>query len=485
MAVEPDEVVTKQLSLQDITGILRADKIDELVNVEETAYFECREFSYTTFLDDKAGADRNKFNLVKDIVSIANSGGGIICIGLKTKLKTNEKTEYITEIKPVPSDHIRVQDWEDILAAYTIPIFKREWIEWVYSGDNKKIFWIKIADIRQSPDYPVLVTLAKEIEKGLSTTRETVGLYTRDRSVNVPYSPERIQAFIRQGLLGNDDDSQFKYFKTMLENIDAKIDKLIKENTEEDFAKYQIDLVDEYVSLATHKLDHAKGLFFMLATPTSKKISIDNFWEQNDKSIYNFLKNTPHLRRHGWDLSVAMSEYPYPEGKSWEVMNGNRKIAKCDIFGRFFAAGSIDEFLDWGVEDYHKNDKDTNFINAFALVEYIDTFFHSLEVLKTNYDIVSDYVVTAGFVKVGANAKLLFPPHIVGIFDSKSQNIKLTTWQVKVSPEISSDPARIAGKLVQEMYVSGFGIAPDMDYPYLIKDDLGYRVDELLYIKKG
>ena len=73
-------IETRSISLDEIIAILSSNKPEELVGVEETAYFECREVSYLTSVGEQSDKERHKFNLVKDVVSIANSGGGIICI---------------------------------------------------------------------------------------------------------------------------------------------------------------------------------------------------------------------------------------------------------------------------------------------------------------------------------------------------------------------------------------------------------------------
>ncbi|HCR81337.1 MAG: hypothetical protein UY13_C0002G0125 [Candidatus Pacebacteria bacterium GW2011_GWB1_47_8] len=474
-------IETRSISLDEVIAILSSNKPEELIGVEETAYFECRGVSYLTSFGEQSDIERHKFNLVKDVVSIANSGGGVICIGVKTLEKSNEKTEYITEIAPVPKDHIQMKSWEDILFGYSIPKFKRQWLKYGYSGTDKKVFWIKIADIRETAEYPVLVSLSKKYEEGVSTVKENFGLYFRDRSVNVPYSPEKLHTFIQAGFRGN-DNGQARYLKSMLEAIDTKIDLLSKKVSKEDAKQIKLELREEIANYVIQKLDSSKGLFYLFAFPVKDAV-IKEFWEQGDKSVYHLIKNTPHLRETGWDLRVAQSEYPYPNKNKWEITNGNRKLTSFDIRGRLFSAGSIDGFLNWGVRDY-KTDEKHNIVNAFALTEYIDSFFQTLEVFKTVFDIKSDYEVEAGFLEAGSNTKLLFPPHIISIFHALTETIKQEKWDVDVRLEDDKHPSYFAGQLIQEIYVSGFGYVSHPDYPYLTKDDKGYKVNEALYIRQ-
>lgn len=475
-------IQTKSISLDEVIAILSSNEPEKLIGVEETAYFECREVSYLTSIGEKSDRERHKFNLVKDVISIANSGGGVICIGVKTLEKSNEKTEYVTEIAPVPKEHIQMKSWEDILSNYSIPSFKRQWLEYGYSGNKQKIFWLKIADISESAEFPVMVSLSKKYEEGVSTVRENFGIYFRDRSVNVPYAPEKIHSHIQSGFRGKEADGQAKYLKSMLEAIDSKIDLLSKKLNKDDVKKLKVTLRDEILRYATQKLDNTRGLFYLFAFPTKDSV-VKGFWEQGDESVYHFIKNTPYLRRMGWDLRVASSEYPYPNKNRWEITNGNRKLASFDIRGRLFAAGSIDEFLNWGVNDYKTDEKD-NVINAFALTEYIDAYFHTLEVFKTIFEVSSDYEIEAGFLNVGKRAKLLFPPHIQGIFQSITDEIKQDAWTTDLKIEDDLHPSYYAGKLVQEIYVSGFNYVGHPNYPYLTKDDKGLKVDEELYLKQ-
>lgn len=390
--------------------------------------------------------------------------------------KSNEKTEYITEIAPVPEDHIQMKSWEDILSMYSIPNFKRQWLENGYSGTDKKVFWIKIADIRETDEHPLLVSLSKKYEEGVSTVKENFGLYFRDRSVNVPYSLEKLHAFIRAGFRG-DDNGQARYLKSMLETIDTKIDQLSKIINKKDAKQIKTALRDEIVDYAVQKLDSTKGLFYLFASPVIDAV-VKDFWEQGDKSVYHFIRNTPSLRENGWDLRVAQSEYPYPNKNKWEITNGNRKLTSFDIRGRLFSTGSIDEFLNWGVSDY-KTDENFNLVNAFALTEYIDCYFQTLEIFKTVFDIKSDYEVEAGFLNAGQNTKLLFPRHIQNASHQLTNPIGQDKWELEVKQEEDKHPSYYAGQLVQEIYVNGFGSITD--HPYLVKDAKGYKVDEDLY----
>jgi hypothetical protein len=268
----------------------------------------------------------------------------------------------------------------------------------------------------------------------------------------------------------------------MLEAIDTKIDLLSKKISKEDTKQIKLELRDEIAKYAIQKLDSSKGLFYLFAFPVKDAV-IKDFWEQGDKSVYHFIKNTPHLREMGWDLRVAQSEYPYPNKNKWEITNGNRKLTSFDIRGRLFSAGSIDEFLDWGVSDYKTGEKH-NVVNAFALTEYIDSFFQTLEMFKTVFEVKSDYEVEAGFLNARSNTTLLFPPHIQGIFHALIDTIKQNRWDVEVKTEDDRHPSYFAGQLVQEIFVNGFGYLNSQHYPYLIKDDKGYKVDEELYIRQ-
>lgn len=474
---ELEDIETRILSLNEVITILESNKPEDLVGVEETAYFECKSESYLTTSMEKQDAARHKFELVKDVTSIANSGGGIICIGLQHGKKNNGLTDYVTKIEPVPNNHIQTQSWEDVLCNYTTPDFKREWLEFRYSGTNKKVFWIKIADIRDTVDYPVLVILPKKYEDGVSPqVKEIFGLYFRDRSVNVPYSLEKLHISIQAGFREG-DNGHARYLKSMLEYIDTKIDLLLNNSSKEDAKQIKTELRDALVDYAIQGLDNSKGLFYLYAFPVKETI-VSDFWEQDEKSVYRFIKNTPHLREGGWDLRGAQSEYPNPKKNRWEISNGRRKLTSFDIQGRLFCAGSINEFLNWGVSDY-KTDENFNLVNAFALTEYIDCYFQTLEIFKTVFDIKSDYEVEAGFLNAGQNTKLLFPRHIQNASHQLTNPIGQDKWELEVKQEEDKHPSYYAGQLVQEIYVNGFGSITD--HPYLVKDAKGYKVDEDLY----
>jgi hypothetical protein len=73
---------------------------------------------------------------------------------------------------------------------------------------------------------------------------------------------------------------------------------------------------------------------------------------------------------------------------------------------------------------------------------------------------------------------------VEGIFHDTTVSIKQHMWHLRVNREENKHPAYYTGQLMQEIYVSGFGYIGHPDYPYLLKDETGYKVKEDSYTKR-
>jgi hypothetical protein len=471
----------RKSTIEEIEQIIKSDEIDRLIGTEESSFFEFREYPYFTDLNKPENPwtkMKSKFELLRDISSISNSGGGIICLGLIPKQKETEKIEFVKEVCGIKEENILIGSWLEIVANNLVPRFNKTYLEWGYSGKEKKIFWMKIADAKKIGCYPFLIPQDQWMPEKEYFLKGTVyGIYFRDGPQNTPiFSPHKLQEQLailasNKGL-GEDKGEKLNSVKldrilSLMESDKSKIE----ENPD--------DKKKEIISYAEEKLDQTSDIFYLLATPV-KKIIIPNFWTKGEKTLYNLLKNPPTLRRMGWDLNVAFSEYPEPGNDAWEIMNGNRKILRVSKDGEIFAGGTIQEFLNWGLRD------EKNLINAFAFVEYLYSFFNFLKEFSIRYaDDKNIFNISLGFRTKGEkNYNLHIPNQIAGFlgggthgpWKKKELIIGHKTFNEVQNPEL------LTGTVVQEIYASIFGFAKE-ELPFLKRVEEGFVFDKEIYLK--
>ncbi|GEM_PF-3680616 len=484
-------MTTLKLTVEEISKRLESKNLSALIGVEETADFEFRQFSYLTTLEGDV-KNKSQFELVRDITSIANSGGGLVAIGLKPLKKATEKKEYVAEICGVKKEHIQTQSWFDVLAEMVVPRFSETYLEYGFSGANDEVFWFKIKDAKEVGCFPFILTKDQwEPTVGEYVKGTVFGYYYRDGAQNVWLSAEKLQQYIADGIRAKQTKREGQIIDpaiaTQLQGINIKLEAMASqvtslvgaktEQTKEDLDNKEKKIV-EYIN---SKLEWETGFFYIYAVP-KKPANIKDFWNQGKRSVYETLKSPPYLRPMGWDMQIASSEYPEPKDGFWQAMNGDRKINIVTREGEMLTAATIDEFLDWGLKSEDPNKK---LINNFPLVEYIDNFFHFFYVSRKIFSLKRDYTVRMGFItKDGINYYLQSPAGIGDkLFGATSGPLNKKKWSIDIPENDDRWPNIMAAEAVIEIYASGFGITEE-NFAYLKKENGSYQVDEELYKKQ-
>jgi len=478
----------KQISLEEIEKIIKSNEPSGLLGAIETSYFEFREKPY--FEEEKSGKDwakyKSKLELLKDISSISNSGGGYLLVGLLPDIVQGRQVEYVKTVSGIDTKAIDTERWFDILSDGLVPRFPRDKFTSGFIGKDKVVLWIKIPNAKDLSFYPFIISQDQwNPEEEIVLKGQVYGIYTRDGAKNIQLlDPHKFQEYISGVLSGSITsagvESQISRLSAIADRLEYSQTKPLTQFPSEEQKKR---IVEEFIN----KLDSEADLFYMMAVPTSG-VTLNNFWDDSDSSLHYHMKNPPILRNMGWDLSVWITEYPQTEGDSWEIMNGNRKILKVTKNGLVAAGANIQEFLDWGLRDEGKN-TGKKLLNAFAFVEYVNSFFLFIKSL-INAGIIDkehlSYDVEIGFIaKDGGKYSLVLT--VSNFLPSTFGPQKKETW--KFGPYNTSDllqSERVAGSIIQDIYASGFGFIPDYSRhePYIQKTDNGVIVNEELYRKQ-
>ncbi|MCL4366705.1 ATP-binding protein [Patescibacteria group bacterium] len=481
------EVTTKLLSIQEIEEIIKNNDPSLFIGALETSYFEFREKPY--FEEEKSGKDWAKYKsrteLLKDISSISNSGGGYLLIGLVPDTVKGRQVEYVKSVCGIEAKALDIERWLDILSDGLVPRFPREKIASGFVSKDKEVLWIKIPNAKDMGLYPFIIPQDQwNPKEEIVLKGQVYGIYTRDGAKNIQLvDAHKFQEYVAGVLSGSMTNVSVE---NQISRLSAIADRIEESQTKSAIQPPDVEQKKRIVEEFINKLDAEADVFYMVATPT-RGVTLNNFWDKSDGSIYHHMKNPPILRNMGWDLSVAYSEYPQPEGNSWEVMNGNRKILKVTKNGIVAAGANIQEFLDWGLQDDEKNEG-KKLLNAFAFVEYVNSFFLFIKAL-INAGIIDkerlSYDVEIGFItKNGGKYSLVLT--VNNFIRSNVGTQKKDNWQF--GPYDTEDlikSEKIAGSIIQDIYASGFGFVPDSHHePYIQKTDDGVIVNEELYRKQ-
>lgn len=426
---------------------------------EETSFFEVRGQSYLTKSKESIQAEIAKKDLSIDVSSISNSGGGYIVIGLSMKKKENTLVEYVTKVAPVPTDHLQMDSWIRVIKNRTSSSLSFGQIN---HGEIGGVFWMKIPSAKELGVYPVIVTTKQFIE-GKPISGEWFAMYKRDGDHNQLQSVSEVEKILKKQADKNDVlvRTIYEQNQTILERLD-RVDTSIEVDGGE-------VTTDAFLEELSEKDDEPLGFFYITATP-NRPVTFKNFWKKNQEdSLFDLLKNPPRLRRMGWDLGVASSEWPHPKGDSWEITNGKRKILQVSSSGEIRAAISIAHVLNWGTDNFINKEQHDCLVNELAMIEYIYNFFLFIFTGKPFKAIENEYTINYGFTtnnKIRAGLLRAERISIANFYTPMGLLGKTRRWKDQYDSEVL--PQVIAARMA--LNISNGGFAVD-DYPIQVTDD--------------
>ncbi len=470
---------------EKIEAIITSKNLDDLVGLQETSWFEFRDKHYAT-TSNEPGASIAKKELAKDCSSIANSGGGYIFIGLKTQIQSSQMTEYVESVVGINRAEVNLTSWRDSMKAALIPAFSLENIEhdFIDIDEEKSVLWMRIPSAQEIGLYPIMLHSDQVLIEGHKLRGKVIGVYERYGAENEPLSSEKVQSYIAQGIA---NESTGKPYSQDLSRLESKVDQLLNGGLANNAADNTEERRDHFLAEADEKVgDDGEGFFYCFAKPRTQ-LEFHNFWnspnEQN--SVAHLIKNPPKLRNMGWDLGVAMSENPTAELEVWEIRNGSRKILQVSETGEVFFAGTLRNFLGWGLDsEVAKAEGYAVLINEYAFTEYIamaSSFINKLVAKADNAPDGLKYDLYFGFKNLEGYAVGLNQPFMMGIESNGTTGPLRFPADLKLEGVSFEAPYDATGSLIQKLSRSGFGNTRDS--PYLINNGGKLTFDESSYVR--
>src|SRR5579862_3979045 len=114
----------RELSVEEVTGILSRGTFAELISTVEHAQFECKGGLYDT------KTINSKIELAKDISALANSSGGYLLIGPATSKNPLHQSDEVVSVSEFASSAFHPDTYRNILSAFIYPPITDLKIQW-------------------------------------------------------------------------------------------------------------------------------------------------------------------------------------------------------------------------------------------------------------------------------------------------------------------------------------------------------------------
>lgn len=285
----------ENLSPTEVKAILDSGNFDELIGAVEDERLECKGKPY------QIKKDHQKQELAKDVAGLANAGGGIILIGVRTVRDPTHFGDEIKDVRSFEQNLINSNQYQDILNKWIYPSLQQVEIRWFRSRRNKKKGVVSIFIPIQPPgQQPFLIT--RTIDDMGKLGEVVFGYAERKRANVIPKSVQEIHALVKDGLRFGELSEQNATLQDMLRQIQQQIKGGKEKPSESDAFKQMMHRMNEARDVARL---HDDPVFVLAASPVDVVEIQDIF--MGDSEIVRLINNPPELRFSGFDLNTGAS----------------------------------------------------------------------------------------------------------------------------------------------------------------------------------
>lgn len=451
------------MNIKELKNLVECGDFDNLIGKIENEWFECKKAPY--YLKNH----KQKRELAKDIAGLANSGGGLILLGVKTERNELHHGDEVVEICSFDQSLVNHNDYINVVNSWVYPNLINLEIKWFKSAkENQR--GIVVITVPKQPDSLKPFLLTRTFDENQKLIEILFGYCERKRDSVESLNVERIHAIIKDGF-------RFEEISQRIDSIETALHKIIDHGIEA--TNKSIEDKRIFIKNSAEELLIAAGLkenpYFVLAITPSNQVNIKGIFEGREAEVVKLIDSPPKLRYGGFDLdTIQVSEII--EGKKRRSIEKNFNAIELWKDGTIiFVANAGPKFLSWGSYDEQKVLK----INDNALIEVCYLFCLLVEKLLPFFDPdPENFIINIQLKKLPTKTKrcivlgtqrqiltyaksALAPgPEVEFSFQLKS---------VKFSPGISSF------KLASRVY-EWFGVEHDK-IPLVVKKENEYQVD--------
>jgi hypothetical protein len=179
-------------NVAQIQEILSRGEFDEFKGALENEFFEAKSEPWDLL------SERGRFDLAKDVSSLANGHGGIIIVGASTSPSPTYQRREIVEVRRIPQAHTPNEQYWQIVGEWIYPVPFGVDFRWHPDPSNSTVGLISVP----VPNYddelrPFLV--ARYLPDEGDRIKSVFGLFQRLGPTTKPIPLHELHAFLREG----------------------------------------------------------------------------------------------------------------------------------------------------------------------------------------------------------------------------------------------------------------------------------------------
>lgn len=360
-------------TLIELKQVIDSSDFNKLIGEVEGQLFDVKGQPYR--FEDGSDAKRE---FSKDVAAFANTGGGVILIGMHTTTGPLHTGEEIDEIRPIPGANFEPDQYRKILAEWLYPQPTGVEILWTPFGPDAAkgvgTIFIPLQDDRAKP-----FLIKRVIGENKKSTELMIGYVER----RIEGTEVRTTAEIHHALkLG------FSFEWELLGRI-ANLESLIEQHFSAKAATESLEQREETLKKRIARLiDEANDMKeqrnFVLSVIPTEHAELRTIFSDRPDSIKRQLETPRGLRLNGWDLRTG-DQAKFIRGELIRV-EGYRSIIDLYRDGTFIFNGLIDRnFLAWSDEANAR-------LHPLALAEVVINFARFYRLVLDDFRIAPSHL---------------------------------------------------------------------------------------------
>lgn len=355
--------MARKMKIQQVLDIVKTGDFENLIGVTESEVLEFKGAPY------QLDTPKLKLELAKDVSALANVGGGIIVMGIKTCIEEDHPHEVAEQIRGFPEARIDIKQCENVINEWVYPRLNLE-IRWVplVTDSSKGVAYIIIPESETGRKPFLTITILLDDDKKLGNI---VGFFQRKGDKVIHWSAEELYHTFKDGLRFDEFLPEMKTAKRsgispdeLLSERSETIPRTVSQSKTARPAGTPSDSVNQKIESAIEAVGLKDSISYVLVSSPDTKMEISGLFESRTSDVVKMIDEPPELRYAGFDIST--------EERS-RIVNGElrRSYVKPYKLLEVWRDGAVlfvadgEAFLCWG--DYKK--KDFLRINTIALVE--------------------------------------------------------------------------------------------------------------------
>jgi hypothetical protein len=361
----------KELTLPQIRDIVTRRAFSELLNSFENESIDFKGEPYR--LDDES----QKLELAKDVSAFANTHGGFIVLGIRTKKIAEYSADVADELRPIPKNLFNQEQYESIARDWIYPPVNEIQITVFASDDDaQKVFAILEIPESVGINKPFLLIRAADDSKGRNR-KITFGYAERFRSSSLTSVVQRLQQLLHLGLKFEGFNSFGQGVETRLGDLGVRmkrLEKAVLRQVQIDAVAVQEQREDKFeqnLALAAKETEMADRPHLILGAAPEPEVNLHALFSSSEDSVVLAFERPPEFRDAGFDFALDRPS-EIIRGTIRRIALHGYKMMQLSTAGELIVLALGDEnFLAWAA--YSKPDQPIR-INSFVLTEVIYAF---------------------------------------------------------------------------------------------------------------